>query len=141
MRKSRAVSFTALVAAAALVMAACSGTPGQQTLVRRRPPPAETLWQRRGVIRWPPAAVGMQHPFPVPENVGKVGGSGCGIPHGPYEEPAEKGGDVRFDVERSAPFLQQQHDALQRGRRTRNIAYLTNHWFHLLRRELEPDQQ
>ena len=33
--------------------------------------------------------------LPGAENVGKVGGSGCGIPHGPWEEPAKKGGEVR----------------------------------------------
>lgn len=29
------------------------------------------------------------------ENVGKVGESGCGIPHGPYDDPGEPAGEVR----------------------------------------------
>jgi peptide/nickel transport system substrate-binding protein len=29
------------------------------------------------------------------EDVGTVGGSGCGIPHGPYEDPGEPSGEVR----------------------------------------------
>ncbi|MGH9132781.1 MAG: ABC transporter substrate-binding protein, partial [Ilumatobacteraceae bacterium] len=32
---------------------------------------------------------------PGAENVGVVGGSGCGIPHGPYEDPGEPSGEVR----------------------------------------------
>jgi glutathione transport system substrate-binding protein len=32
---------------------------------------------------------------PGAENVGVEGGSGCGIPHGPYEDPGEPAGEVR----------------------------------------------
>ncbi|MGH9271445.1 MAG: ABC transporter substrate-binding protein, partial [Ilumatobacteraceae bacterium] len=32
---------------------------------------------------------------PGAENVGVEGGSGCGIPHGPYEDPGEAAGEVR----------------------------------------------
>ena len=33
---------------------------------------------------------------PGAEDVGEVGGSGCGIPHGPYEDPGEPSGEVRI---------------------------------------------
>jgi peptide/nickel transport system substrate-binding protein len=92
MRKSRAVSLTALVAAAALVMAACSGTPGQQG-ASSTAAPAESS----GSAASSGAASGGADATSLPgaENVGKVGGSACGIPHGPYDPPAKKGGDVR----------------------------------------------
>ena len=126
MRKSRAVSFTALVAAAALVMAACSGTPGQQTSSTSAAP-AETSGSA-AASSGAAGGGGDATSLPGAENVGKVGGSGCGIPHGPYEEPAEKGGDVRF-AWNDPPLSFNNNTTHSNATANQNIAYLTNTGF------------
>ena len=46
--------------------------------------------------RTPPRPEARPRALPGAEDVGKVGGSGCGIPHGPYEEDGEApAGEVR----------------------------------------------
>ncbi|MET0965235.1 MAG: ABC transporter substrate-binding protein [Nakamurella sp.] len=120
------MSLTALVAAAALVMAACSGTPGQQG-ASTTAAPAESSGS---VAASSGAAGGGEDVTALPgaENVGKVGGSGCGIPHGPYEEPAKKGGDVRAawnDPPLSFNNNTTHGNAIAIG----NIMYLTNQGF------------
>ena len=92
MRKSRVVGLTALAAVTALVISACSGTPGQAG-GSTTAAPAESSGSAAASSG---ASAGVDvTSLPGAENVGKVGGSGCGIPHGPYDEPAKKGGDVR----------------------------------------------
>ena len=92
MRKSRVVGLTALAAATALVISACSGTPGQAG-GSTTAAPAESSGSAAASSGASAGADATS--LPGAENVGKVGGSGCGIPHGPYDEPAKKGGDVR----------------------------------------------
>jgi peptide/nickel transport system substrate-binding protein len=38
---------------------------------------------------------GTTAPLPGADDVGTVGGSGCGVPHGPYDDPGEPSGEVR----------------------------------------------
>lgn len=95
MRRSRAVGLTALAATAALVISACSGTPGQQSTTTTGGSAAATSGSADATGG---ASGGGTDSTSLPgaENVGKVGGSGCGIPHGPYDDPAETGGEVRI---------------------------------------------
>ncbi len=89
MRRTRAVVLTALAAVTTLVVAACGGSPGQQ---------ASTTTSGESAAATSGSAGGGgadATSLPGAENVGKVGGSGCGIPHGPYDQPASKGGEVR----------------------------------------------
>ena len=138
MRKTRAVGLTALAAAAALVISACSGTPGQSGhTVRPLPQSSGSAAASSGAE----ASGGSSAALPGADNVGKVGGSGCGIPHGPYDEPAIDGRRGPGGLERSAAVVQQQHHTWQRDREHTTSLYLTNTGFTLLRRRPEPDQQ
>ncbi len=126
MRKSRAVAFTALAATAALVISACGGQPGQQTSSTAAAPAQSS----EGAPASPGASSGGAAATSLPgaENVGKVGGSGCGIPHGPYDAPASKGGDVR--VAWNDPLLSFNNNTTHANATANaNIQYLTNTGF------------
>ena len=126
MRRTRAVVFTALAATAALVISACGGTPGQQTSDTAEAPAqsSEGAAASSGAEGSGAAATSL----PGAENVGKVGGSGCGIPHGPYEEPASKGGDVRV-AWNDPPLSFNNNTTHSNATANANIQYLTNTGF------------
>ncbi|HEY5842407.1 MAG TPA: ABC transporter substrate-binding protein [Mycobacterium sp.] len=125
MRRTRAVGLTALAAAATLVIAACSGTPGQQSSTTTAGTGAETS----GSAAATDGAGGVDATsLPGAENVGKIGGSGCGIPHGPYEEPAEKGGEVRV-AWNDPPLSFNNNTSHGNATAIANIMYLTNTGF------------
>src|SRR6478752_9611163 len=125
MRKSRVVGLTALAAATALVISACSGTPGQAG-GSTTAAPAESSGSAAASSGASAGADATS--LPGAENVGKVGGSGCGIPHGPYEEPAKKGGDVR--VAWNDPPLSFNNNTTHSGATAiANIMYFTNTGF------------
>ena len=54
------------------------------------------------------------------DQVGVEGGSGCGIPHGPYDDPGEPSRRGARRLERPVAVVQQQLLARQRARRTAN---------------------
>lgn len=134
MRRTRAVGLTALAAAAALVVAACSGTPGQQSSATTSGAAAATSGSAAATSG---AGGGGANATSLPgaENVGKVGGSGCGIPHGPYEEPATKGGEVR--VSWNDPLLSFNNNTTH-GNATANanVDYLTQSGFSYFDKDL-----
>ena len=90
-----------MLAGASLIMAACSGdddaevvtegtteetTGGTEPVSEGTEPGSTEPESTEGGDGSVPAAAG---------DVGTVGGSGCGIPHGPYEDPGEPAGEVR----------------------------------------------
>jgi peptide/nickel transport system substrate-binding protein len=123
MRRTRAVAFTALAATAALVISACGGAPGQQSSSTAEAPAqsSEGAPASSGADGGGPAATSL----PGAENVGKVGGSGCGIPHGPYEEPATKGGEVRV-AWNDPPLSFNNNTTHSNAVANANIQYFTN---------------
>src|SRR6478735_473743 len=125
MRKSRAMGLIALSATALLVISACSGTPGQQGASTT----AASAESSGSAAASSGASAGVSATsLPGAENVGKVGGSGCGIPHGPYEEPAKKGGEVR--VAWNDPPLSFNVNTTHSGATAiANIMYFTNTGF------------
>src|SRR6478609_3790200 len=125
MRKSRAMGLIALSATALLVISACSGTPGQQSASSTSAPSESSgSAAASGAASSGVSATSL----PGAENVGKVGGSGCGIPHGPYEEPATKGGEVR--VAWNDPPLSFNNNTIHsNSTAAANIQYLTNTGF------------
>src|SRR6478609_261165 len=125
MRKSRVVGLTALAAVTALVISACSGTPGQAG-GSTTAAPAESSGSAAASSG---ASAGVAATsLPGAENVGKVGGSGCGIPHGPYEEPAKKGGDVRV-AWNDPPLSFNNNTTHANAVASANIQYFTNTGF------------
>ncbi len=138
MRKSRVVAFTALAATAALVISACSGTPGQAGGSTTAAPAESSGSEATGSES---AGSGSDiTASPAAAEVGKVGGSGCGIPHGPYDEPATKGGDVR--VAWNDPLLSFNNNTTHANATANtNVMYFTNPGVQLLRPGPEPHQQ
>jgi peptide/nickel transport system substrate-binding protein len=117
--------FLSVVAGASLIVAACSGdddaevvsegTP-QATSEGSEPPDTESTE--------PQTSEGGDDSVPAgAEEVGVVGGSGCGIPHGPYEDPGEPSGEVR--VSWNDPLLSFNNNS-SRGSATANanVSYL-----------------
>ncbi len=125
MRKSRVVGLTALAAATALVISACSGTPGQAG-GSTTAAPAESSGSAAASSGASAGADATS--LPGAENVGKVGGSGCGIPHGPYEEPAKKGGEVRV-AWNDPPLSFNNNTTHANAIASANIQYFTNTGF------------
>jgi glutathione transport system substrate-binding protein len=81
-----------MLAAASLIVAACSDDDAE---VISDVTTGDTAPQGTD-ITGPQTTEGGENPLPPgAENVGLVGGSGCGIPHGPYEDPGEPSGEVR----------------------------------------------
>src|SRR6478609_11179611 len=89
MRKTRAVGLTALAAVAALVISACSGTPGQAG-GSSTAAPAESSGAATASAASGSASASALTPPPT-----EVGASACGVPHGAYDPPAKKGGEAR----------------------------------------------
>src|SRR6478752_320641 len=125
MRKSRAMGLIALSATALLVISACSGTPGQQT-ASSTSAPAESSGSAAasGAASNGASATSL----PGAENVGKVGGSGCGIPHGAYDPPAKKGGEVRV-AWNDPPLSFNNNTTHSNSVAIGNIMYFTNNGF------------
>ncbi len=107
MRRHRTMRILSALAAASLVAAACSGddddnvssggsTPGASASTTA--PASTEASTSPSTSEGTATSAGSSTPASLPgaENVGKVGGSGCGIPHGPYEQPSgEPAGEVR----------------------------------------------
>ena len=127
MRKSRVVGLTALAAATALVISACSGTPGQAG-GSTTAAPAESSGSAAASSGAASGGVGchvvagcrerrqsrrfrLRHPARPVRGTGHQGRRGPG------------------GVERSAPVVQQQHDSLATRPPTANIQYFTNTGF------------
>ena len=125
MRNTRAVGLVALAAAAALVVSACSGTPGQSTTSSTAAATSGSAAASSGAEA---SGESSGAALPGADQVGKVGGSACGIPHGPYDDPASTGGDVR--VAWNDPLLSFNKNS-SRGNATanNNVMYLTNSGF------------
>ncbi len=122
------MTFTALAATAALVISACSGTPGQQTSSSADAPAQSSEGAAASSGAAADGSGAGPTSLPGAENVGKVGGSGCGIPHGPYEEPATKGGDVRV-AWNDPPLSFNNNTTHSNATANANIQYLTNTGF------------
>ncbi len=128
MRRTRAVGLTALAAVGALVISACSGTPGQQgASSSAAPAESSAAVSSSGATASSSGGAEASTP-PGSENVGKVGGSGCGIPHGPYDEPATTGGDVRVSWN-DPPLSFNNNTTHANATAAANIQYFTNTGF------------
>ena len=117
MSRRRTIKFLSLLAATSLIAAACSsgdddddavseGTSGVTTPVTEAEgttPGTDAETTEPGATDGtdvegtePDTTDGESEALPGAEDVGTVGGSGCGIPHGPYEDPGEEpSGEVR----------------------------------------------
>ncbi len=101
MRRTRAVSITALVAASAMVFAACSSTPGQQSSTSAATSGGSSTSAAPGTSSdtgssttgaSSSAATGAST---APSSGSAAsGGDGCGKPHGPYADPGAASGTV-----------------------------------------------
>lgn len=95
MTKTRAVTLTALVAASALVFAACSSSPGQA-------PVTTASTGASGAAVSAPSNTGTSSPGTASSGAPSSGGSGvpttgdegCGAPHGAYTDPGAATGTV-----------------------------------------------
>jgi peptide/nickel transport system substrate-binding protein len=125
MRKTRAVGLTALAAAAALVISACSGTPGQSTTSSTAAPTSGSAAASSGAES---SGASSGAALPGADQVGKVGGSACGIPHGTYDAPASTGGEVRAAW--NDPLLSfNKNTSRGNAAANQNVLYLTNSGF------------
>ncbi|MET0325335.1 MAG: ABC transporter substrate-binding protein, partial [Ilumatobacteraceae bacterium] len=115
MSRRRTIKFLSVLAATSLIAAACSSgdddddavsddTSGVSTPVTEAEgatPGTEAegtepeSTEAEGTEPDTTEAEGEPEALPGAEDVGTVGGSGCGIPHGPYEDPGEATGEVR----------------------------------------------
>ena len=126
MRKSRVVGLTALAAAAALVICRLqrhAGPGGRQHHGRPGRIVGQCGRQQRSKCRQP-----MPRRCPVPRMSARSAASGCGIPHGPYEEPATKGGEVRV-AWNDPPLSFNNNTTHGNAIANANIMYLTNTGF------------
>ena len=114
MSRRRSLKMLTALAAASLVVAACSGdddddaVSGDTTEESGGAEPAATTEGTEGSDTTTADTTestetetteaetdGTAAELPGAENVGVEGGSGCGIPHGPYDDPGEAVGEVR----------------------------------------------
>ncbi|GAA1997495.1 ABC transporter family substrate-binding protein [Nakamurella flavida] len=121
------MGLTALVASAALVLAACSGTPGQQgATTSASSAPSGSAGGSASASGTESASSGTPiTESPEAANVGKVGGSACGIPHGPYADPSQTGGEVRA-AWNDPPLSWNNNTTHGNAVATFNVQYLTN---------------
>ena len=97
MTRTRAVTLTALVAASALVFAACSSTPGQANSSTSSATSASSSSAGSSSSAAPAssgaatASSGAAQSTPAPNNSGS---DGCGKPHGTYTDPGAASGTV-----------------------------------------------
>lgn len=106
MRKTRVGVATAVLAAAAMVLAACGSSPGQAGDDTGSSTPSSTGSSETGG-----SDTGSESPTesgepttsetgtaewtsPYTADAGAVGGPACGVPHGPYDDPGEPTGSV-----------------------------------------------
>lgn len=120
MRTRRAASLAALVMTVTLGVSACTGTPGQaEGTSTAAPAPSVTSSGSEGG-----SGIDATN-LPGAENVGQVGGSGCGIPHGAYDDPASTGGEVRV-AWNDPPLSFNNNTTHSNAVANFNIQYLTN---------------
>ncbi len=120
---------------------------GRHGARRRRPPgtdgPRPPRPPRAPSPR-PPRARPRPPTLPGAENVGVEGGSGCGIPHGPYEDRASPAGEVRVAWNDPLLSFNSDHQPRQRGRQHQPAVPdgpRQRRRLHLLRRRPQPHQQ
>ncbi len=104
MRRTRVVAAAAIVATAAMVLAACGSSPGQNDENSSAPPETSQSQTEEGSgtpseggesseSQEPTESGGSEAPSAA---AGEVGGSACGTPHGPYDQPSgEPSGTVK----------------------------------------------
>ena len=117
MSRRRSIKFLSALAAASLVVAACSGDDDDDAISqdtteaagtepaagdRGHGGPDTTTADTEATEDTEATDETERHhrrreteALPGAENVGVEGGSGCGIPHGPYDDPGEAAGEVR----------------------------------------------
>ncbi len=94
MKKTRLAAVTAFIAASAMVLAACGSSPGQAgesststspgSGTSESPPSSPEQTGEASETGSPTGTSGSETPS---AGVGAVGGSACGAPHGPYDDP------------------------------------------------------
>lgn len=95
MRRTRVLAATALLAATAMVLAACGSSPGQADDNGGSTSTQQTTDEgATGGETTEGATGGETTEAPPAAGVGEVGGSACGTPHGPYDDPGEPTGTV-----------------------------------------------
>ncbi len=90
MRRMRVVAVTSLIAASAMVLAACGSSPGQATESNTgssSSSPSESSSSSSGSSSSGGSETSTSATTPA-AGVGEVGGSACGTPHGPYDQPS-----------------------------------------------------
>lgn len=90
MRRTRVVAVTSLIAASAMVLAACGSSPGQATDTGSGSTPSsqsQSSSEDTGSSGTGSSAAPTSSAAPAAE-AGQVGGSACGTPHGPYDQPS-----------------------------------------------------
>ena len=117
MTRTRAVTLTALVAASAMVFAACSSTPGQSTPSTSSAPaatsgaatsaaPVSSAAPSSGVASSGVASSGTASSGTASSGSGTAtqasGTEGCGKPHGPYTDPGAAAGTVVTGIDELA---------------------------------------
>lgn len=96
MRRTRVLAATALLAATAMVLAACGSSPGQAGDTTSAPSGTEQTSDGGGETTESATDTGTTETTSEAPTagVGEVGGSACGTPHGPYDDPGEPTGTV-----------------------------------------------
>ncbi len=103
MRRTRAVTLTALVAASAMVFAACSSSPGQAAPSSTASTPASAGSSASApsgsssAAASAPAGTAAGTPAstaPTGSGASNTGTNGCGTPHGPYTDPGAAKGTI-----------------------------------------------
>lgn len=127
MRKTRVVAVTSLIAASAMVLAACGSSPGQATgtgsgasdTSQSQSSSADTGATGTGTSGTDTSAASPA------AGVGEVGGSACGTPHGPYDDPGAPSGSVSVGYNQLAESLNEDSG---HGNSTynANVLYLMN---------------
>lgn len=108
-RQRRSTKLIAVLAGLSLIAAACGGdddaSPAPDTTAApdtteapddtEAPDTTEPTDDDAAEFDLGPAPEGVSLATELTADVGEVGGSGCGVPHGPYDDPGEPSGEVR----------------------------------------------
>lgn len=125
MRRTRAVTITALAAVTAMVLSACGDT-GQTspTSTAATTAPPTTSASGGGGSSTAPTSGSTGGSSSSSGTTAPAGDSACGAPHGPYTAPASKGGNVNVSFNEG---LTSWNNATSHGNSTynANVAYLT----------------
>ena len=126
MSRRRSIKFLSAFAAASLIVAACSGDDDDDAITEETSEGTAAGTEPEGATAdteadtsepessEPESTEGETEAPAGAENVGVEGGSGCGIPHGPYEEAAEApAGEVRVAWNQAPYSFNSQHEPRQ----------------------------